>query len=116
MRSQVAALSADHGGFQIAVRLCEPLAPGQQAEHLEQDGRSVPHARHQRASLARAVPDPDPDGIVGGHAYGPRIAVAVAGTRLPADLLRRREILPFALLLGTGHMADRIGHQPYRAP
>jgi len=82
MRSQVAALSADHGGFQVADGLREPLPFGQQAEDLEQDRRGIPHARHQRASLARAVPDPDPDGIVGGHAYGPRIAGAPAGTRL----------------------------------
>lgn len=65
MRSQVAALSADHGGFQVADGLREPLPFGQQAEDLEQDRRGIPHARHQRASLARAVPDPDPDGIVG---------------------------------------------------
>ena len=116
LRGQKSALTADHGGFQIAVRLCEPLAPGQQAEHLEQDGRSVPHARHQRPPFARTVPDPDAHGVVGRRPDGPCVAVAVARPGLPADLLRRGKILPLALLLRTGHMAYRIEHKPYRTP
>ena len=116
LRGQKSALAADHGGFQIAIRLCEPLAPGQQAEHLEQDGRSVPHARHQRPPFARTVPDPDAHGVVGRRPDGPCVAVAVARPGLPADLLRRGEILPLALLLGARDAADRLEHQPQRTP